>query len=77
MNGKRPRPDVGADGDCLGTARSSRHHRAIGARNVDQLDDSLDAVKKLQFTDAELKEIDRFAEDSGIDLWKDAREGRE
>ena len=39
--------------------------------------DSLDAVKKLQFTDAELKEIDRFAEDSGIDLWKDAREGRE
>jgi L-glyceraldehyde 3-phosphate reductase len=49
----------------------------IGARNVDQLNDSLDAVKKLQFTDAELKEIDRFAEDSGIDLWKDAREGRE
>ncbi len=49
----------------------------IGARNVDQLNDSLDAVKKLQFTDAELKEIDRFAQDSGIDLWKDAREGRE
>jgi L-glyceraldehyde 3-phosphate reductase len=49
----------------------------IGARNLDQLNDSLDAVKKLQFTDAELKEIDRFAEDSGIDLWKDAREGRE
>ncbi|MHB1672851.1 MAG: L-glyceraldehyde 3-phosphate reductase [Acidobacteriaceae bacterium] len=49
----------------------------IGARNVDQLNDSLDAVKKLQFTAAELKEIDRFAQDSGIDLWKDAREGRE
>jgi L-glyceraldehyde 3-phosphate reductase len=49
----------------------------IGARNVDQLNDSLDAVKKLQFTDAELKEIDSFAQDSGIDLWKDAREGRE
>ena len=49
----------------------------IGARNVDQLNDSLDAVQKLQFTDAELKEIDRFAQDSGIDLWKDAREGRE
>ncbi|MHB1935094.1 MAG: L-glyceraldehyde 3-phosphate reductase [Acidobacteriaceae bacterium] len=49
----------------------------IGARNVDQLNDSLDAVKKLQFTDAELKEIDRFAQDSGIDLWKDARQGRE
>ena len=47
----------------------------IGARNVDQLDDSLDAVKKLQFTDAELKEIDRYAQDGEIDLWKDAREG--
>ena len=49
----------------------------IGARNVEQLNDSLDAVKKLQFTDAELKEIDGFAQESGIDLWKDAREGRE
>jgi L-glyceraldehyde 3-phosphate reductase len=49
----------------------------IGARNVGQLNDSLDAVKNLQFTDAELKEIDRFAQDSDIDLWKDAREGRE
>jgi L-glyceraldehyde 3-phosphate reductase len=49
----------------------------IGARNVDQLNDSLNAVKKLQFTAAELKEIDRFAQESGIDLWKDAREGRE
>ncbi len=49
----------------------------IGARNVDQLNDSLDAVKKLQFAADELKEIDRFAQDGGIDLWKDAREGRE
>lgn len=47
----------------------------IGARNVEQLDDSLDAVKKLGFTDAELKEIDRYAQDGGIDIWKDAREG--
>jgi L-glyceraldehyde 3-phosphate reductase len=47
----------------------------IGARNVEQLDDSLDAVKKLQFTDAELKEIDRYAQEGAIDLWKDAREG--
>ena len=31
----------------------------IGARNVEQLDDSLDALKKFQFTEAELKEIDR------------------
>ena len=45
-----------------------------GARNVEQLDNSLDALKKLDFTEAELKEIDRHAQDSGIDLWKDARE---
>ncbi len=49
----------------------------IGARNVEQLDDSLDAVKKLQFTDAELKAIDGFAQESGIDIWKGAREGTE
>jgi L-glyceraldehyde 3-phosphate reductase len=47
----------------------------IGARNVEQLDNSLDAVKKLQFTDAELKEIDGYAQEGSIDLWKDAREG--
>jgi L-glyceraldehyde 3-phosphate reductase len=47
----------------------------VGARNVEQLDNSLDAVKQLQFTDAELKEIDRYAQDGSIDLWKDAREG--
>jgi L-glyceraldehyde 3-phosphate reductase len=47
----------------------------IGARNVEQLDNSLDAVKKLQFTDAELSEIDRHAQEGSIDLWKNAREG--
>ena len=47
----------------------------IGARNVEQLDDSLDAVQKLQFTTAELHEIDRYAQEAAIDLWKDAREG--
>ena len=46
----------------------------IGARNVDQLNDSLDAVKLLDFTDAELKEIDSHAQDASIDLWKEARE---
>lgn len=46
----------------------------IGARTVEQLDNSLDAIAKLQFTDAELKEIDRHAVDGSIDLWRDARE---
>jgi len=46
----------------------------IGARNVEQLDNSLDALQKLQFTDAELKSIDDHAQDGNIDLWKSARE---
>src|SRR5579863_621100 len=46
----------------------------IGARNVEQLDNSLDALNKLDFSPAELKEIDRYAQDAGIDLWRDARE---
>jgi L-glyceraldehyde 3-phosphate reductase len=47
----------------------------IGARNVEQLENSLDAVKQLQFSDAELSEIDRYAEESSIDLWRAARQG--
>jgi L-glyceraldehyde 3-phosphate reductase len=47
----------------------------IGARNVEQLDNSLDAIKKLHFSDAELAEIDLYAQESSIDLWREAREG--
>ena len=47
----------------------------IGARDVKQLDDSLDAVKNLHFTDVELKEIDQHAQEGEIDIWKGAREG--
>ena len=46
----------------------------IGAHSVEQLDDSLDAVKKLDFTPDELKEIDLYAQEGGVDLWKGARE---
>ncbi len=49
----------------------------IGARTVEQLDNSLDAIKKLGFTDAELDAIDHYAQEGGIDLWKGAREGTE
>jgi L-glyceraldehyde 3-phosphate reductase len=45
----------------------------IGARNVEQLDDSLDALKNTDFTPDELKEIDQHAVDVGIDLWRSAR----
>jgi L-glyceraldehyde 3-phosphate reductase len=46
----------------------------IGARNVQQLDNSLDAMQRPQFSEEELKEIDQFAQEGSIDLWKDARE---
>jgi L-glyceraldehyde 3-phosphate reductase len=42
----------------------------IGARTVAQLDDSLDALKVTGFTPEELAEIDRYATDGGIDLWR-------
>jgi len=47
----------------------------VGARNVEQLDNSLDALKQLQFTNAELDEIDHYAQEGSIDIWRDAREG--
>jgi L-glyceraldehyde 3-phosphate reductase len=46
----------------------------IGARNVEQLDNSLDALDNLSFTGAELARINRYAQDGGLDLWKGARE---
>ena len=42
----------------------------IGARTVEQLDRSLDAVNTLAFSDDELARIDRHAVEGGIDLWK-------
>ncbi len=41
----------------------------VGARTVEQLEDSLGALRKLDFTDDELKAIDRLATDGGIDIW--------
>ena len=41
----------------------------IGARTVAQLDDSLDAVKRLDFAPEELARIEEHAADGGIDLW--------
>jgi L-glyceraldehyde 3-phosphate reductase len=42
----------------------------IGARNVSQLDDSLDTLRNTSFSAEELKEIDSHAADAGIDLWR-------
>ena len=41
----------------------------IGASSVQQLEDSLGALERLDFTSDELDEIDRYASDTGINLW--------
>jgi L-glyceraldehyde 3-phosphate reductase len=41
----------------------------IGASSVKQLEDSLAAVRDLDFTDDELARIDRYAVEGGINLW--------
>jgi L-glyceraldehyde 3-phosphate reductase len=42
----------------------------IGARTVEQLADSLGALRNLEFSGEELAAIDRHAVDGGIDLWR-------
>lgn len=42
----------------------------IGASSVQQLEDSLTAVRNLDFTAEELRAIDEFAVESDINLWK-------
>ena len=42
----------------------------IGASSVEQLEDSLGALRNLAFSPDELDEIDRYATDSGINLWQ-------
>ncbi|WP_022916916.1 L-glyceraldehyde 3-phosphate reductase [Ruania albidiflava] len=41
----------------------------VGASSVRQLDDTLGALANLEFTDEELAEIDRYAQDGGVNLW--------
>lgn len=47
----------------------------IGASSVTQLEENVAALDRLDFDDDELGEIDRYAVDSGVDLWADARAG--
>jgi L-glyceraldehyde 3-phosphate reductase len=41
----------------------------VGASSVEQLEDNVGALERLDFTDDELAEIDRYATESGINLW--------
>ena len=42
----------------------------VGASSVEQLEENLAALDHLDFDEAELAEIDRYAVDSGVDLWR-------
>ncbi|WP_432523391.1 L-glyceraldehyde 3-phosphate reductase [Kineococcus sp. SYSU DK006] len=46
----------------------------IGASSVRQVEDNVAAVAKLEFSAEELRAIDEFAVDSGVDLWAQVRE---
>jgi L-glyceraldehyde 3-phosphate reductase len=46
----------------------------IGASSPEQVRDSVGALARLDFTEDELATIDRHAVDTGIDLWKQARD---
>jgi L-glyceraldehyde 3-phosphate reductase len=53
------------------TLRDSRvTSTLIGASSVGQLEDSLGALDNTDFSEDELAEIDRYATDSGINLWQ-------
>ncbi|HVK24082.1 MAG TPA: L-glyceraldehyde 3-phosphate reductase [Actinokineospora sp.] len=45
----------------------------VGASSVEQLESTLRSVDGPPFTDDELAEIDKYAVDSGIDLWEASR----
>jgi L-glyceraldehyde 3-phosphate reductase len=52
------------------TLRDARVTSAVvGASSVAQLEANVAALDRLDFTDDELAEIDRFATDSGINIW--------
>jgi L-glyceraldehyde 3-phosphate reductase len=42
----------------------------VGARTVEQLEDSLGGLRALDFSDGELAEIDQHAVDAGINIWE-------
>jgi L-glyceraldehyde 3-phosphate reductase len=44
----------------------------VGASSVEQLDDTLGALERLDFSDEELAEIDKYAVDAGINIWAES-----
>ncbi|MEA2436451.1 MAG: L-glyceraldehyde 3-phosphate reductase [Thermoleophilaceae bacterium] len=57
------------------TLRDTRITSAlIGASSVEQLEQNLGALERLDFDDSELAEIDRHADDGGINIWAPSSE---
>ncbi|MFE2815028.1 L-glyceraldehyde 3-phosphate reductase [Streptomyces nigra] len=48
----------------------------IGASRTEQLEQNVAALENLDFSDEELAEIDKYATDGGVDLWREARTGQ-
>jgi L-glyceraldehyde 3-phosphate reductase len=44
----------------------------IGVRNVEQLENSLGALQKLDFSDDELAQIEQYAVDVGVNIWAES-----
>jgi L-glyceraldehyde 3-phosphate reductase len=42
----------------------------IGASSVAQLESNVAALERLSFSDSELEEIDRYATEGGVNLWR-------
>jgi L-glyceraldehyde 3-phosphate reductase len=47
----------------------------IGASRPEQIDENVGALARLDFTTAELAEIDRHAVDSDVNLWAESSAG--
>jgi L-glyceraldehyde 3-phosphate reductase len=47
----------------------------VGASSVEQLEANVAALEGPPLTDEELAELDRFAVDSGVDLWAESSAG--
>src|ERR1700745_652150 len=47
----------------------------IGGSSIEQLDDNLGALRKLEFSDEELRTIDGHAVEAGINIWSNSSDG--
>ncbi|WP_405593987.1 L-glyceraldehyde 3-phosphate reductase [Streptomyces sp. NBC_01092] len=48
----------------------------MGASRTEQLEQNVAALENADFSDEELAEIDKYATDGGVDLWREARTGQ-